>query len=201
MEWLIRRYAVLLRQVAQMSWRRPVLAGLATFATLLALQWALLLTPWRIGVDMQASRCLPYTLYLMDESPVGEIHPGDIVRFDPGTRMFVPGMGQLNHGLEVIKVVAAVAGDRVQVTANDILVNGKVLAESPERLAGIALYQRGINPATLVQLTATLQDYERSFVVPPGELFMVGTMPRAYDSRYWGTIPLVAVKARAWPLW
>jgi len=38
-------------------------------------------------------------------------------------------------------------------------------------------------------------------LVPPGSLFMVGSHPRSYDSRYFGFIYADSVLKKAYPLW
>lgn len=38
-------------------------------------------------------------------------------------------------------------------------------------------------------------------LVPPGSLFMVGSHPRSYDSRYFGFIHADSVFKKAYPLW
>lgn len=70
------------------------------------------------------------------------------------------------------KRVAGVAGDHVVVTAQGVFVNGV------QQASGLALaYTLRANPL----------DFERDFVVPEGEFFLLGDVDSSFDSRYWGT--------------
>lgn len=203
MEWLVNRVSIMLAALADVittqDWKKPLAYGAAAFAMLFAFQ-AVLASHWRLGIDSSSSRCLPYYLYLMHEGDTADIKPGELIRFDPEKRMNVEGVGLLNRGKEVIKLVAATEGDTVQVTLDSILINGEALHDSPQRLAGTELEQRGINPFTVQKLRVQASSFERTFVVPQGHLFVVGTVVRSFDSRYWGTIPTSVVKARVRPL-
>ena len=203
MEWLVNRFAILLAALADtittQDWKKPLLFGAAAFTVLFCFQ-AVLASHWRLGLDANTARCLPFYLYLMYEGDTANIKPGEFIRFDPEKRMYVEGVGLLNRGKEVIKIVAAIEGDTVQVTQDSILINGAALHDSPLRLAGTELEQRGINPITVKPLRVPASSFERTVVVPQGQLFVVGTVLRSFDSRYWGTIPTSVVKARVRPL-
>ncbi len=87
------------------------------------------------------------------------------------------------------KPIAAVGGDTVDVGAEGVRVNGRLLPNS----APLARDARGrpLPPAG-----------RRRGVVARGELWLVSTWnPRSYDGRYWGAIQANAVRSVIRPLW
>lgn len=135
---------------------------------------------YRIGFDLQASFCLPWRLYLVELAP--EIRPyqrGDLVVFRAP-----PEMGERFKGKVIVKQVAGVAGDQVQVKNDVPHLNGK-------RLRTLDLLGR---------LELPSGSFDREETVKVGELFVIGTEPRANDSRYWGNLKEEHVFARATPI-
>jgi len=87
----------------------------------------------------------------------------------------------------LLKVVAAVAGDVVAVSANGVGVNGCPLPRSrPLSFDGAG---RRLSPWPQGRYRLGL-----------GQLWLYADNARSWDSRYWGPVPLVHVTARAVPL-
>jgi len=84
----------------------------------------------------------------------------------------------------VAKLVAGVPGDMVEVTAQGISINGR--------------HWGPLNAIVLEKSGKTAESVTRSFEIPEGELLLLGTLPRSYDGRYWGTVKLEQVIGRAW---
>jgi conjugal transfer pilin signal peptidase TrbI len=179
---------------------RVIFWGLMTF-------WAVLIVMTlmhnRIALDLQPLRCLPWRVYWLDPGMPREINRGDILYFIPGELMRVPGLKPEDQPFEytrVSKIVAGLPGDEVEVWEDDVLVNGRSIAEWIPEVSGIPVKQKYIHPITSEKLGKEPQDFVRAFVVPEGAVFMVATEERSFDGRYWGVLPLNRIMGRAYGL-
>jgi signal peptidase I len=112
---------------------------------------------------------------------------GDIVTFK-----FLPQGGQ-----ELVKRVIATAGDTVAIVDKRVLVNGKPLPEGPAIHNDNAIIPG--NEATYGEFSK--RDNFGPITVPAGSLFVMGdNRDISYDSRFWGCLPLSAVRGRPWIL-
>ena len=120
--------------------------------------------------DPQETRCMPEKLFV--GFPRHEVLVrGDIVSYRANSRMML----DLMTGRRLGKIVAAVPGDRVVSNASGAYVNGVLVGHrNATTLKNIAA--KGKSP---VDINKVLQ---------PGELFVIGTLPRSFDSRYWGVL-------------
>lgn len=149
--------------------------------------------PQLAGFRLNTTTSMPRGLY---RSVGGEVTPGswvsvclppEIARF--GVERGYLGAGSCPHGTEpVLKEVAAVAGDVVEVTGVGVVVNGKLLENSRplERDRGgrdLIAYRSAARP------------------VAPGEVWLHSPFEaRSWDSRYYGPIPLECVTDVVAPL-
>jgi signal peptidase I len=110
------------------------------------------------------------------------VHRGDIVVFArPPRDVAEPGVNDL------VKRVIGLPGERISSRGNQVLINGRVLAEP--WLSKNEPLGRAIAPQ----------------VIPKGDYFVMGdNRPDSYDSRYFGPIPgrliVGRVIAKVWPL-
>ena len=89
----------------------------------------------------------------------------------------------------VLKPVAAVPGDIVEVTEDGVRVDG-VLIE------GTARFREDSKGRPLAAVPPGTR------VVPAGEVWLLATYhPRSFDSRYWGGVPISAVRGGLTPVW
>jgi len=157
-------------EVPQRERQRAVLVALAIGAA----GWVFN-SRFGLFLDVAPTRCMPEWLYLGYPMSRG-LERGDVVSFRADSRM----MFDLMTGQRIAKIVAAMPGDHVSSTAAGVFINGRKAAErhdhSLSRLA--ALGQRPI-------------DVER--VLQAGEIFVLGSLPRSFDSRYWGVMPVARV--------
>ena len=135
----------------------------------------------RIGVDPQAVRCLPWTVYLVRTSLPATIERGKVYQY------VASGIPLMPEGTKVVKYVAGFAGDRVHVDASGISIND--VAWGP------------INEEVMTKAHLTLAEITKDYVIPRGQVLMLGTLPRSYDSRYFGLISEQQISARAYPIW
>lgn len=129
--------------------------------------------------DQYFEKCLPYTLFIGDKDAIESIKVGNLAYFK--SEEIEPG---LKKGQLVVKIVAAVYGDIVRVKNNRLWINGVDYGE--------------------LRLNKTLRknegDYDRSIEIKKDELFMLGTLPGSFDSRYWGPINKSQVVAKGYAI-
>jgi conjugative transfer signal peptidase TraF len=89
----------------------------------------------------------------------------------------------------LLKRVAAIPGDRIEVAPGGVSVNGALLPNS----APLPWARDGVGAAALDA---------RPRAVAEGELWLVSTYnPRSFDSRYFGPVPAAQVEGTADPVW
>jgi conjugative transfer signal peptidase TraF len=124
--------------------------------------------------------------------PLGDVRRGDLVEVCPPLRVaraaralgYAPGGSCPGDIIPFLKLVAAVAGDRVTTTSTGAIVNGRRLPKSaPQRLR---------NGRWIVTPPFGAE------VVPAGEVWLYGTNLRSLDSRYFGPVRLSQIRNEAW---
>lgn len=141
---------------------------------------------WTLGFDGQGGvteSCLPWSLFFVrhDNISTSSIHVGTIVQFRPPQAIL-----RLYGNVEVIKIVAAVPGDKVKILPSGIWIDGKYWGRMWLLPYLMALKQTITTP--------------NSYIVPPGFYLTLGTSPDSYDSRYWGLTPYSSITGIAHPL-
>jgi conjugative transfer signal peptidase TraF len=141
------------------------------------------------GLRVNATASMPQGIWQV-EAPEARIGRGEIVKVclpqspaldEAAERGYIPG-GACPGGHEpLMKPVAAVAGDRVTVTALGIAVNGEPIAQSApldEDSAG-----RPLRPVPA-----------GAYSVRTGEVWLLsGHDPRSFDSRYFRAVPVANI--------
>ncbi len=130
----------------------------------------------------KATGCLPWSFYLgqarrgLRSAVPTDIKRGDLLVFrSKGALPIFP------DGTFLFKFVAGTPGDHILIDRDQVYINGV-------RWGGLHAYLRKADlPAG---------HFDRDFIVPPGELFMLGTEERTFDGRYWGTIKYEQIIAR-----
>jgi conjugal transfer pilin signal peptidase TrbI len=135
---------------------------------------------YSVGFTVADEQCLPFTLFLIDKGDQ-DVPIGGYVAF------LTAGLERFPDGRTFVKQHAGQAGDRVTVDASGIRINGvhhgDLLGEYVERLG---------------------KPQESYFVdreLDTAEHYVLGTLERSYDSRYWGAIRSSQIVGRAYPLW
>lgn len=165
-------------------------------ATLALIVWGLAALIWLVveivfaaGWRINHTASLPMGLWRV-RAVDAPIRAGQIVEFcPPDTALFRTARerGYLGHGdcpggyERLMKPVVAVGGDKVEVTASGIAVNGRLLANS----TGLAKDGAGRDLPHVLPATVTVAE---------GELWLVSSHhPASFDSRYFGPIPAARV--------
>ena len=117
----------------------------------------------------------PFTNYTI--LPWGEFKRGDVIVFRrPG------------EPVDVIKRIIGLPGDRVEIVAKKVLINGKPLPEPYVQFTNSGVLPKPVSP----------RDYLGPLIVPPGKFFVLGdNRDLSYDSRFWGCVDLNWVQGRA----
>jgi conjugative transfer signal peptidase TraF len=140
----------------------------------------------RSGLWINVSPSLPLGVYRVDHRPIvrGAVVlvclPRAIGRLARDRGYVGPGPCPGGAG-RLGKIVAAVAGDTVDVDATGVTINGRPIASS----APVAQDRAGRPLARVAP---------GSWVVPAGTIFLLATHhPLSFDSRYYGVVPAGAV--------
>lgn len=121
---------------------------------------------YRIGLDIDPVRCLPQHVYWVKLQPPGIVRRGAVVAFVAPHGLMLPRF----DGKMIAKEVAGLPGDHIVVKNDRAYVNGAFVGQL------ILNAKLGRGPG----------GFDRDQIVPPGKVFLLGTLPRSYDSRYWG---------------
>jgi len=136
----------------------------------------------RVGINDQDIKCLPGTVFVIRQSPPKAYLRGQMIAYR--SRGLTP---LLPDGYVVAKLVAGLPGDQVEITSDGISINGA--------------YWGPLNATVLEKSGKSAESVTRSFQIPEGEILLLGTLPRSYDGRYWGTVKLDQVIGQAWTVW
>lgn len=134
---------------------------------------------FRIGIDSQAIRCFPdHKFFLVDMKRTGAERDAIIAYRSKGLDPF------FQDGTLMGKVIKGMPGDRVQINAEGVFVNGTQMAD------GFPLLSR---------LGVPEQSLYRDEIIPEGSYFLMAPAPESYDGRYWGFISEDQIVGRATP--
>jgi len=139
-------------------------------------------TQYGVFLDMAETRCLPEYLYV-GYPREAELKRGDVVSFKANDQI----MFNIMTGKRIAKMIAGMPGDHVVSNSSGLFINGKFIAKR--------------HPISLKNLAAKgKQPMDMDRVLAPGELVVIGTLPRSFDSRYWGVLPASTVDRMVKPI-
>lgn len=158
---------------------RRVVLGLG-FAACLALAWA----P-RPRLLWNTTASIPVGFYGL--SRPGHVQAGDlvVVQPDPALTIFLADGGWLPRGVPLIKPVAAVVGQSICRSGQDLTIDDRPVAH--------ALATDGHGRA--------LPAWSGCRTLAPSEVFLLAPAPGSVDGRYFGLTDRRNILARAKPLW
>lgn len=115
-------------------------------------------------------------------------------------------------GVNSLKRVIALPGDRIQMTSDRLTLNGRALRyeavfgevgdnPNPSMFELKNEIDEGASRVVILQKDAEKRDFG-PLIVPPGEVFLMGdNRDTSDDSRYWGTVPVSQVSGQAILIW
>ena len=151
---------------------------------------------WLVGLRVNLSASIPIGLYRERSADARAFARGRIVlvclpsfvaRFARG-RGYLPRGRCHNGAMAAGKVITAVSGDTVRVGEDGISVNGSLLSASVPLL-------RDRSGRALPRLA------RGTYLVPTGALWLGSRSRFGFDSRYFGAVPVSAVRATIDPVW
>ena len=166
---------------------KSVIASILTIATMFYFG-----SRYEIALVGKEIRCLDGTVFIVDHKDPS-VEKGNLVAVYPGkdTSLWIRDEkvdDEVKQALvKFIKFVAALPGDKVMVKDKILYING-------EQWGRLALLDRHF-------VKGTAETYEGTFTVQPGQLLVLGTNPRSFDGRYWGTISDDNIIGRAYRIY
>jgi len=146
---------------------------------------AVMVAMWGTGIWINTTTSLPPGLY-RQTGPGTAVEKGDfaLACLPRGQWHREPpwSLRCADRAMPILKKIAALPNDQVEITAFGIRVNGQAIPNSKRLPTQVSTATSGSVPAGMVWL---LSDYA----------------PASYDSRYFGPVPLTAVQATVRPLW
>lgn len=168
----------------------------AALALMIGVPGATLLSTQQAGFRINTSSSMPCGIWHIEPIPA-QITRGMIVTacLPPGpiARMALQrgyvGLGDCPGGAEpLLKPIAAIPGDVVQVTADGISVNGTPIPNA-------APLSRDGDGRSLPAMP------RGEYVVPPGSVWLLSSYSRdSFDGRYFGRIPMASIQSAARPV-
>ena len=170
---------------------RPVLFGLAV----LLLANVALIAAYGAGLRINTTASMPEGVYRLRAIRSGPIERGTIVAICPSPAVLA--IAAPRHYFEqgpcpgdvepLLKHVAAVAGDRVDVSDRGVRVNGEPLPNSGR-------LQRDCAGRPLKRIPAG------RYAIAPNEVWLYAPVARSWDSRYFGPVPIAGIVGTATPV-
>lgn len=130
-------------------------------------------------------KCIEGEVFFVSQLGVNELRRGELYAFSAVGFGEAQGLG-FKAGDVMGKQAVGLPGDTVDVSGEGITVNGEWVG--------------GINPTTLEKLNLSVDDITRSYVIPEGQVLMLGTLPRSVDGRYLGPVEQRLLVGRMWRL-
>jgi len=159
--------------------------GQPSWKIMIVITAALVVGLWLPGhISVTLTPSLGYRVFFLIEPESPDFKEGDYLLF-PKQLVYVPLQGNQPRTDKLLKKVGCAAGHRLTVNNSEYYCN--------ENYLGRALIQDSQGKR--------LPQFIFNGLVPPGSLFMVGSHPRSYDSRYFGFIHADSVFKKAYPLW
>jgi conjugal transfer pilin signal peptidase TrbI len=123
-----------------------------------------------------ASSCISERFYIVKTKPPETLRKGQIVTFsmpEKLTDIYKPEDYPIHPTF--LKFIRATAGDHIQVTQSEVLINGEIVGKRPLSESLIA---------------HDFPHYTQSFdlTLEPGQVFVMGENDSSFDSRYWGPL-------------
>lgn len=150
----------------------------------------ILLYLFNIGIICNISRSMPKGLYLL--YPISKIRKGDIVvacinnQYTKNIidKYKINESGRCRVGLGVIKYVYGLPGDLINIRESGVSINSEL-----------------VNNTRLIFHSSAGINYKSNYTIPKDQIFLLSNIANdSIDSRYFGTINIANVKAKAIPL-
>lgn len=134
---------------------------------------------WSVGIDSQVYKCIDATVYFISKKNKYPVRDEIFAVTANGAEPV------LKNGTLMAKYIRGLPGDRVTITPDaKIYVNDKLVGEGLYHL-------RGADPETI-------KKFYGSRTLKKDEYWVMGTLPRSFDSRYYGPVHGWQLKGRVY---
>ncbi|MBT3205191.1 MAG: S26 family signal peptidase [Gammaproteobacteria bacterium] len=163
------------------SWSKFWIKSLIVLGVMI-LSGSLFATRYRIVGDPQEERCIPaYSVYLVDLKDV-DLERGNLYMFKSNDLNPI-----YEKDTNMLKYLRGLPGDTVEIQANEqVLINGKYTE------FGLSLAKE--------KLGTSKDEFVGSAELADNQYWFLGTSPKSFDSRYWGSVTKEQIVGRAYPL-
>ena len=154
-------------------------------------------------------RALVISSYVVEtDAMTPSVRPGEFLlawrRFEPrrGDVVLLP-CPETENGT-CIKRVVAVAGDRVEILKQRLIVNAEPAEYEPVNTENntVVLKEKTADGSRLILVDSKTPAEMSPIVVPPDQVFLLNDRRSdSADSRNWGAVPASQLEARAWRIW
>jgi len=160
---------------------KKLLLQMAAVAAVFWFAWGYLAHRYTLGIDVQQKQCLEYRFYIIDKQDK-QIPRNGYVAFRQDERA----EPWFDAGTMFIKQVRAKEGDEVMVRGGQVYLAGKQVDVLQQRI--------------LSKMGRSSEEFNRRGIVASGDLWVMGTTPDSFDSRYWGPIDQSMVIGQVYPV-
>lgn len=134
---------------------------------------------WSIGIDNQIYRCIDARVYVVSKTDRIPVRDEIFAIVSKGAAPAIP------DGELMAKYIRGLPGDKVTITEDaKIYVNGKLMGEGLYHLRDASEEER--------------RKFIGSRVLKDDEYWVMGTLPRSFDSRYYGPVRGWQIKGRVY---
>jgi len=165
----------------------------SVFVTALVTSFYWFMGNYRIGIDFQGERCLPeHKVWLIDLNDQRLVKGATYSFHSKGAAPIY------TDGTRMLKILAAVPGDKVAVRVDSEHINGVEVVREPQVLVNDTIVARGLIHAKRAQVD--YRQFAGESVLTEGRYWFLGTSPLSFDSRYWGTVTSEQIIGRAYAI-
>lgn len=156
---------------------KAFLAKMALLGVIIIAAWAYVADRYRFGVDNQDITCLPGRHYLIDRYDRTPPEKGKIYAFY--SKSIPP---YYTENTIMVKILIGLPGDKVKIENDTVFINDEPVAKGLVHAKALGKSNR---------------DFWGKGTLGPNQYWFIGTNPRSFDSRYWGSIGWERVLGRA----
>lgn len=155
--------------------------------------WIYVSERYTLGIDDQKDRCLPYRFFLIDgwqRPSAADLERGEMIAVHLREAQRPANARWTTDTIMVKRAVASHPGTIARVRRDGITFQ-----------SGTETWTHGTALETAARLGHKVEDYERDYVLQPGQFFFMGDAPHTYDSRYYGPLDDTMITGRVVFAW
>ena len=156
------------------------------FATLASVIVVFAAFDLRLGFGAQSVDCIDAQVFITQLRAPSLIKKDDYIVFANTTGQKI--MGSRFDGHLIVKKVGGMEGDTIKIAEQKLFIND------------VYIGKLDIADKAAKELGVPVNSFEKSILIPKGKLFLVGTKPHSFDSRYWGLVDHSLIVGSVYPV-